>query len=102
MPYIDKPSRAQYNGIVGALRSLDIRSSGELNYLLTELCLAYLNNQFRGTPANYQVRSEIVSALECAKLEFYRRNLAPYEDDKAAKNGDVYATAETLTAAERR
>lgn len=33
---------------------------------------------------------EIGGAIECAKLEFYRRVAAPYEDKKIAENGDVY------------
>jgi hypothetical protein len=28
--------------------------------------------------------------LECAKQEFYRRNTAPYEDEKVLENGDVW------------
>ena len=29
-------------------------------------------------------------ALECAKLELYRRLAAPYEDEKRKETGDVY------------
>jgi hypothetical protein len=29
------------------------------------------------------------AALECAKLEFYRRIVVPYEDGRCAANGDV-------------
>jgi len=36
----------------------------------------------------------IIGALECAKLELYRRVAAPYEDDKIAENGDVYTQSE--------
>ncbi len=32
----------------------------------------------------------VVGALECAKLELYRRMVAPYENGKIAENGDVY------------
>ena len=31
-----------------------------------------------------------IGALEAAKLEFYRRVVAPYEDQKMLDNGDVY------------
>jgi hypothetical protein len=30
-----------------------------------------------------------MGVLESAKLELYRRKIAPYEDDKIAENGDV-------------
>ena len=33
---------------------------------------------------------DVVNAMECAKLEFYRRVAAPYEDTKIKENGDVY------------
>jgi len=33
---------------------------------------------------------DAIGALECAKLELYRRVAAPYEDTKIAENGDVY------------
>jgi hypothetical protein len=39
---------------------------------------------------SFKTYAEAISALECAKLELYRRQLAPYEDKKCAENGDVY------------
>jgi hypothetical protein len=59
---------------------------GELNYLLTELCIAY----FRIHGARYQQINDVIGALECCKQEFYRRVAAPYEDEKIKENGDVY------------
>lgn len=35
----------------------------------------------------------IIAAFECAKLEFYRRMAAPYEDTKIVQNGDCYPVA---------
>lgn len=60
---------------------------GELNYLITRLCLRYMHE--RGGPS-YALLNEIVGVLESAKLEFYRRAVAPYESAKAQANGDVY------------
>jgi hypothetical protein len=60
--------------------------SGELNFQLTELIKNYL--EYHGL--KYRTISDIVSALEGAKLEFYRRVAAPYEDTKIKENGDVY------------
>jgi hypothetical protein len=34
--------------------------------------------------------NEAIGALECAKLELYRRVAAPYEDEKMKESGDVY------------
>ncbi len=82
MPYINQDDRLllELNGNTYAT------SAGELNYLITNLCIEYLNNN--GT--NYQRINDIVGALEGAKLEFYRRVAAPYEDKKIKENGDVY------------
>lgn len=59
--------------------------AGELNYLITSLVKDYL-----GSSPNYQRYNDAVGALECAKLELYRRRVSPYEDTKIAENGDVY------------
>ena len=59
---------------------------GELNFVLTQLCIDYASSK----GINYTVYNEIVGALECAKNEFYRRVIAPYEDGKKKENGDVY------------
>jgi hypothetical protein len=42
---------------------------GELNFLLTMVCLTYL----AATDGRYADHAEVVGALECCKLEFYRR-----------------------------
>ena len=59
-------------------------NAGELTYVLYRACLDYLPSGARF--ADY---SEVMAALECAKLEFYRRHVAPYEDTKIAESGDV-------------
>lgn len=82
MPYIDKEARKK-------LCSIDIfpDTAGELNYLITEIVLNYLMN---GQGENYQAYNDCLGALEGAKLELYRRRIAPYEDVKIKQNGDVY------------
>ena len=80
MPYIDK-------SLAKAIDEGDMpRTPGELNYAITKLVLDYL-------PANpsYADYNSVVGVLESAKLEFYRRACAPYENQKAFDNGDVYA-----------
>ena len=59
---------------------------GELNYALTQLCLEYLER----TDGRYADHAEVVAALECAKLEFYRLAVAPLENRAIAKNGIAY------------
>jgi hypothetical protein len=62
------------------------RTSGELNYCITELLLSYLGR----SAGDYSAMNEIMGALECAKQEFYRRVMVPYENAKMEQNGDVY------------
>ncbi len=59
---------------------------GELNFLITHQCIKYLGVN----GLSYKTINDIIGALECAKIEFYRRKVAEYEDSKIIQNGDVY------------
>lgn len=61
-----------------------ITSVGEANYAITRLLIESFE------PASYSEYNALIGVLECAKLEFYRRATAPYEDVKRRENGDVY------------
>ena len=95
MPYISNEKRKYLNNIYlskefysyGDGSASDyIRNSGELNYVITQLC----KNYFYHNGGRYQHINDIIGALECCKMEFYRRLAAPYEDKKIIENGDVY------------
>jgi hypothetical protein len=60
---------------------------GELNFVISTIVRDYFRRTDKG---NYQAINDIVGALEGAKIEFYRRVAAPYEDLKIQENGDVY------------
>ncbi len=81
MPYID----------AGARERLDHggapETPGELNYAINRLVDDYLMSKGE---VRYTHLNEIIGAVECAKLELYRRVLAPYEDEKRKAAGDVY------------
>lgn len=79
MPYIEEAARAR-------VAELGATTIGELNFEITTACLDYLS---RGGES-YAAYNGIIGALECAKLEMYRRMVAPYEDKKKEDNGDVY------------
>ena len=86
MPYIKEESRGKYNQVLACLRNEDLlKDVGELNFLLTNICKEYL----RKHGEKYQHYNDIVGALECCKLEYYRRRIAKYEDKKIKDNGDV-------------
>jgi hypothetical protein len=81
MPYI-KPERRE--AILAGAKPLD---AGELNFAITALVDSYLQDK---GGIRYGHLNEVIGALDCAKLELYRRIAAPYEDKKLAENGDVY------------
>ena len=66
-------------------------AAGQLNYVLTKVIQRYLKDIgiLQGS-VGYSALNEVVGVLECAKLELYRRRIAPYEDKKKEENGDVY------------
>ena len=88
MPYIKDEDRQRIEGSLLNLPDLaaQITCVGELNYVITRLLVKILERE----GMSYTNAQNWVSALEMAKLEFYRRCLAPYEDQKIAENGDVY------------
>jgi len=54
---------------------------GALNYVLFKLAKYACHN--------YEQYRNFLGELEAAKLEIYRRQVAPYEDIKIEENGDV-------------
>ncbi len=87
MPYINSANRLDLAEITDEILCTEIRSAGELNYLITKLCIEYMSDNGK----SYQHINDVVGALEGAKIEFYRRYAAPYEDTKIIENGDVYS-----------
>ncbi len=88
MPYVDDATRRRMEPIVKAIRRYfegTEKKPGDLNYLITQATLEFL-----GEHPCYASFNAVIGALECAKLELYRRMAAPYEDKKAQENGDVY------------
>jgi hypothetical protein len=86
MPYIRSIDRDRLDYVTDALSNVGIKSAGELNYLITKLVDNYLIDNGK----SYQYYNDCIGALEGAKLELYRRCVAPYEDIKLMENGDVY------------
>ena len=83
MPYIKYELREQLAGEPVDQRYAE--NPGELNYVFSVIVNEYFKQH-----SNYQGINDIIGALEGAKLEFYRRVAAPYEDKKIKTNGDVY------------
>lgn len=82
MPYIESWLRSN----LAAIEQVNPGSPGELNYCFTVLAHRYVESKGGG---NYQAFNDVIGALEAAKLELYRRRIAPYEDLKIRQNGDL-------------
>jgi len=90
MPYIEPLMRGLVDDEIKSLIEklhkdsyLGTKRDGVLNYIISSL-IAQLYK------TSYTDLNAAIGMLECAKLELYRRRLAPYEDEKIKENGDVY------------
>jgi len=83
MPYIKQDEREEL--FTNAEYNLP-ENPGQLNFMLSQICINYIDHIGK----NYQHLNDVVGALECAKQEFIRRVVNPYEDKKREINGDVY------------
>jgi hypothetical protein len=79
MPYIKQEDRKELE--VGCVP----KNAGELNYAIHLLISEYVKMK----DESYQIYNDIIGALECAKLELYRRRISKYEAVKAEQNGDI-------------
>lgn len=83
MPYLEQGVRASLDQ--GRIAT----QPGELNYSITKL----VNSFLAMSGVSYTSLNAAIGALECAKIELYRRVAAPYEDKKARENGEIYTIA---------
>ena len=79
MPYIplSEKSKVDYDNL--------ITTAGQFNYAIHQVMSIY----FEQNGFNYQTCNDIIGALDCAKMELYRRLVGEYEDRKILQNGDV-------------
>ena len=84
MPYILQVKRKFIDKLVRKLYC-EIQTSGDLNYTITKLIDYYI-----GQKPSYDKLNEVLGVLSAVDFELKRRVVAPYEDRKCNKNGDVY------------
>ena len=87
MPYIEQEDRKRWDGIIADIvheYHKEETLPGELNYLISSVVWQL----FKDNPS-YTYGNQLIGVLECVKQEFYRRQLADYEDRKMAQNGDI-------------
>ncbi len=89
MPYILREKREVLDPAIRELADAFIKLddggnfAGNLNYAVTKLLFTLYPEP------NYQRFNDMVGALECCKLELYRKKVGPYEDVKEKENGPV-------------
>lgn len=91
MPYITDQNKGKVDpkltDLLEHVASDKSFDAGHLNYVLTRTMLAFVE----GRGLRYAQINAAIGAVECAKMELYRRVAGPYEDVKIAENGDVYS-----------
>jgi hypothetical protein len=84
MPYIGVEKREEISPAVMELMT-KLESKGDYNYAISLLVHTYI--QRKGL--RYEHLNDVIGILECAKQEFIRTVVNPYEDEKAQLNGSV-------------
>lgn len=87
MPYISPelrpPIQEAGEELASRILELDVKAQdGAFNYAVTSL----LKSVYPETYFNF---NRAIGVLECIKQEYYRRDVAPYENRKIEENGDV-------------
>lgn len=84
MPYI-KPTRKEVLEPLVDQITQRCDNAGDVTYVIYALAKKWIDL----SGMNYKNLSGVVGCMDCAKTEFYRRIVAPYEDEKIKENGDV-------------
>jgi hypothetical protein len=84
MPYIKQDARHTFESHIQNLAA-DADNAGDLNYIITKMLHLYLKKK----GLRYANCNEVMGALECCKLELYRKLIGTYEDEKIVENGGV-------------
>jgi hypothetical protein len=86
MPYVKQEVKDYLDPKLADIKEvLPYLGDGELNYIMTECAKAWIGRGY-----NYSKLNAAHGTFHSAGAEFYRRVVAPYEDEKIKENGDVY------------
>jgi len=85
VPYILEHRRKVLKPLIDKITWTEDLTVGDLTYIFYQISLNYISQK----NISYSVLSQVISALECAKLELYRRKVSQYEDKKIQMNGDI-------------
>lgn len=90
MPYITPAERTRFDAHINALSAelqRDGCEAGNLNYVISSLVVkAFVANK------RYAEANKLLGVLTAVSAEFYRMDVAPYEDEKRAQHGEIDRT----------
>lgn len=84
MPYIKQEKREVLARVVNVLNGIfyhEMGFTGNLNYVLYRIAKEHCHK--------YADFAAFIGELEAAKLEIYRKLVAPYEEKKEEENGSI-------------
>ena len=84
MPYIRQERRDIFDKELQNIGE-NLDQKGDLTYCFYKLCCLFL----KGRRVSYENLSSVMSCLDDAKQEWYRKKVADYEDKKIEENGDI-------------
>jgi hypothetical protein len=94
MPYLTKHARKRLDTHITALIEVlleeGISIPGGLNYAICRVA----DGVTAANGESYNLYNTLLGSVEAAKLEIYRRMVAPYEDLKQKQNGEVFTIKE--------
>jgi hypothetical protein len=90
MPYLTQDARekldSHINDILEVLLESNVSIPGGLNYAICRVA----DGVITAKGESYSQYNNLLGSVEAAKLEIYRRMVAPYEDAKSYQNGEVF------------
>lgn len=85
MPYIKKEKRKKFDKIIEEIEKVNISDPGELNFLISNVCVYYLiQNEIK-----FKNLNDVRGVLGTVWSEIENRILKEYEHFKKSKNGDL-------------
>ena len=87
MPYIVKERRDEINPLlIELIKELrkEETTAGDINYAISQI----IWKTYDASPG-YARANSLMGVLQGVQSEFYRRKVAPYEDEKIEENGDI-------------
>lgn len=85
MPYVNQGRRDHLDPYIQPIIGR-LWMPGDLSYVIARLAASKVSEG-----SNFADRVKVYAELQASADEYYRRVIAPYEDQKCKQNGDVYA-----------